>query len=161
MNANFDVFTSKIKNPVLYRLFLLKSLPMAFFSGLKIVAIERNSAIILVQYSWINKNPFGSIYFAVLGMAAELSTGILAFAQTYKLPQKISMLVVANTAQYYKKATGKIIFTCTNGNEIQQCIENCIATNTPSTIICKSIGSNEKNEIVAEFTFTWSFKVKG
>jgi hypothetical protein len=28
------------------------------------------------------------------------------------------------------------------------------------TLISKSVGKNENNEVVAEFNFTWSFKAK-
>jgi len=69
-----------------FRFFLLKSLPAAFFSGLRVQSLSTSSAVVRIRYSWFSKNPFRSIYFAVLGMAAEMSTGILAL-DAYPTPQ--------------------------------------------------------------------------
>jgi preprotein translocase subunit SecA len=35
-----------------------------------------------------------------------------------------------------------------------------MATGEGKTVICKSVGTNSKGEVVAEFNFTWSFKAK-
>jgi len=43
---------------------------------------------------------------------------------------------------------------------IQAAINETIATGEGKTVICKSVGTNEKGEVVAEFNFTWSFKAK-
>jgi len=92
MNPQFHLFKKQITNPIKYRSFMLSKLPMAFVSGLKIVELSPQNAIISVRFKWINQNPIKSIYFAVLSMAAELSTGILAFGQTYKRNPNVSML---------------------------------------------------------------------
>ncbi|WP_298391215.1 DUF4442 domain-containing protein [Hydrotalea sp.] len=158
--SSFKSFQQKIKHPVLYRLFLLKNLPMAFIAGLGIQQFNDEKALVNVSYRYVTKNPFRSIYFAVLSMAAELSTGILAFANIYQQPVKISMLVVNMQAQFFKKATGVIQFTCDNGLAIQAAIQKTITTNEAITLVCESTGRNQENEVVAYFTFTWSFKRK-
>ena len=139
---------------------MLRSLPAAFFAGLKIQTLNETQAAIAVRQKWFNKNPFNSIYFAILSMAAEVSTGILCMGAVYKMNPAISMLVIKNEGQFYKKATGKILFTCNNGNEINETVTRAIVTGEGQTIKCHSIGTNEKGETVAEFYFTWSFKVK-
>jgi Domain of unknown function (DUF4442) len=160
MNSSFNLFKKHITNPVKYWLFMLHKLPMAFVSGLKLVELQPQKAVVSVKFKWLNKNPFNSIYFAVLSMAAELSTGILAFAQTYKRKPTISMLVVKLEAEFYKKAIGTIHFTCANGVDIIDAIEQSIEQNIGTTIECISIGKNEAGEVVAKFIFTWSFKAK-
>ncbi|MDE3124601.1 MAG: DUF4442 domain-containing protein [Bacteroidota bacterium] len=160
LTANFQSFQHKIKHPVLYRLFLLKNLPMAFLAGIQINHFNNGKAIVNVPYRYTNKNPFRSIYFAVLSMAAELSTGILAFAYIYQQPVTISMLVVNMEAKFLKKATGVIQFTCNDGLAIQNAIQQAITTGEAITQICSSVGTNQQSEVVAHFTFTWSFKRK-
>ena len=81
---------------------------------------------------------------------------MLAFAQVYQRVPKISMLVVSTQANFIKKATGTILFSCEDGLAIQE----TIATGEGKTVICKTVGTNEKGEVVAEFNFTWSFKAK-
>lgn len=139
---------------------MLSKLPAAFFAGLAVESFDETKAVITVKQKWFNKNPFGSIYFAVLTMAAEMSTGILCMANIYKRNPAVSMLVVKTEAFFYKKATGKILFTCSDGLAIEAIVEDAIASGEGKSIACKSIGTNESNEIVAEIICTWSFKAR-
>ena len=91
-------------------------------------------------------------------MAAEMSTGVLCMANIYKRNPPVSMLVVKTEASFYKKATGKILFTCTDGAAIAALVEDAIATGEGKTIACRSAGKNLAGEIVAEIVCTWSFK---
>ena len=93
-------------------------------------------------------------------MAAEMCSGMLAFAQVYKRNPKISMLVVKMEVHFIKKATGTVLFTCEDGAAIQATINESIATGEGKSIVCVSKGKNSANEIVAEFLITWSFKAK-
>ena len=123
MNAHFQSFVNLIRNPLRFRYFLLQKLPAAFFVGLRIVHLDAQKCIVKVQYNWFTKNPFKSMYFAVEAMAAELSTGLIVFGQTYQRQPKISMLVSKMEASFFKKAIGKIIFTCEDGLAIQNAIQ--------------------------------------
>jgi len=160
MNPAFKRFSRLISNPISFGFFLFKKLPAAFFAGLKIHYFDDRKCVVLIRYSWFSQNPFQSIYFAVEAMAAEMTCGMLAFGQVYQRVPKISMLVVGTQANFFKKATGTILFSCKDGLAIQEAIQETIATGEGKTVICKSVGTNSKGEVVAEFNFTWSFKVK-
>jgi hypothetical protein len=160
VNPQFNQFRKQIISPIKFRLFLLSKLPAAFFAGLSIEAFDETKTIVAVKQKWLNKNPFGSIYFAVLTMAAEMSTGVLCMANIYKHNPPVSMLVLKTEASFLKKATGKILFTCLNGTDITHVVEDAIATGDGKTITCQSTGRNEAGEIVAEIYCTWSFKAK-
>jgi hypothetical protein len=155
---NFGEFTKLIQHPVKYRMFLFMNLPAAFFSGLHVVSVNTNESVVSVQHKWFTKNPFHSIYFAVLSMAAEMSTGILAMGHLHKLKPAVSMLIVNMNGVFHKKGTGKIYFKCADGAAIQHAIEQAVTTNEPVSISAVSKGYNTKEELVAEFSFTWSFK---
>ncbi len=160
MNPSFEVFQKQISNPLKFRLFLLQRLPAAFFCGLKIRSFSQQQSVIGVRYSWFSQNPFRSIYFAVQSMAAEMSSGILGFAQIYQRKPGISMLVLKVEGTFLKKATGFILFTCTDGNKITAAVEQSIITGEAQTVVCRSVGTNEQQEIVADFFVTWTFKTK-
>ena len=160
MNSSFDKFSRLITNPIAFRFFLVQKLPAAFFAGLRIHHFDAEKCIVRIQYSWFTMNPFKSVYFAVEAMAAEMCSGMLAFAQVYQRQPKVSMLVVKMEVAFIKKATGVILFTCEDGLAIQMAINEAIATGEGKTIICRSIGKNEAGDVVAEFNFTWSFKAK-
>jgi len=160
MNPSFNIFKQLITSPIKFRFFLVQKLPAAFFAGLRIHHFDAEKCIVRIRYSWFTMNPFKSVYFAVEAMAAEMCSGMLAFAQVYQRQPKVSMLVVKMEVAFIKKATGVILFTCEDGLAIQMAINEAIATGEGKTIICRSIGKNEAGDVVAEFNFTWSFKAK-
>lgn len=153
-------FFNLIRSPLRFRLFLLKNLPAAYFSGLKIRSVSPEEATILVPYKWFTRNPFRCTYFACLSMAAEMTTGILAMGSIYQRSPKVSMLVTGIEGKFYKRATGLTRFICKEGGKIQLAIETAIREREPQTIRVLSAGFNEQNELVAEFWITWSFKSK-
>jgi len=141
-------------------LFLLLKLPNAFFSGVRVKSLQENSCITSVKHRWINQNPFGSIYFAVLAMAAELSTGALVLQKIKTSNKKVSMLVTHQKSTFLKKAKGRITFTCTDGKLIDDALKQSIQTGEGASFWMKSIGIDEENEVVTEMEFEWSLKVK-
>ncbi|MGO2102407.1 MAG: DUF4442 domain-containing protein [Psychroflexus halocasei] len=147
-------------SPYKLNLFLFLKLPNAWFSGVRLKELSNNHAVSSVKHRWINQNPFKSMYFAVQAMAAELVTGVLVMQAIQKSNRKISMLVAQNTSEFTKKATGRIHFTCQQGHEIDAIIEKCISTGEGQKIWLKSVGKNEKNEVVSTFNFEWTLKVK-
>ena len=160
MEDNQQKFLQIVKHPVKFRMFLFSKLPSAYFAGVRVKSFDEHTAQVTVPYKWFSTNPFKSTYFACLAMAAEMSTGVLCMANIYKRNPTVSMLVVKTEASFYKKATGKILFTCLNGTAITALVEDAIATGEGKTIACQSTGRNEAGEIVAEIYCTWSFKAK-
>ena len=57
-----------------FRTYLILNLPMGFLSGMKIKKLEENQCEVTIPFKWINKNPFKSTFWAVLGMGAEMNT---------------------------------------------------------------------------------------
>jgi len=160
MSPNFAAFKSLIMHPVKFWLYVLMKLPMGFLAGLKLTQLDSSKAVVQVKYKWLTQNPFGSMYFAVLSMAAEFSTGILCLANIYKSNPAISMLVVKMESHFYKKAVGVITFTCDDGDAIIDIVKTAKETGEGVTLVSKSTGVNQNGEVIAEFFITWSFKAK-
>ena len=146
--------------PSKINLFLLFKLPSAFITGIRVKSISDEKAVIKVKHRWINQNPFKSMFWAVQGMAAEFATGILMVKSIQESGEKISMLVTNINAEFTKKATGKIVFSCDQGSLIKEKIEEAIATREGQTIVLTSEGFNEEGVSVSKFNFEWSIKVK-
>ncbi len=153
-------FLRLINNRFRFQFFLLKKLPAAFFSGLRLEAATEDCCSISVPYKWFTQNPFRSTYFACMSMAAEMSTGILAMSNIYKRHPQVSMLVLTVESNFYKKAVGKTIFTCKEGRLIQQAVEKAINSGEAQSVAAHSIGYNSANERIAEVVVTWSFKAR-
>ncbi len=71
------------------------------------------------------------------------------------------MLVANNNANFSKKATGKITFTCEDGHLIHKAIQDTIASGAGQTFWMKSVGVNEEGIVVSTFNFEWTVRVKG
>ena len=142
------------------KLYMLMKLPMGLIAGLRITKMEGYSSEVTVPFKYVNKNPFKSTYFAVLAMAAELSSGILAIAEVENADKPLSMLVLNMSASFNKKARTKVRFICNDGEKIRNAIDRSIETGEGQTADVVSVGYDENGENVAEFCFTWTFKPK-
>lgn len=149
-----------IMNVSKYNLFLLSKLPISWIAGVRIKHLDEEKCITGVKLSWLSQNPFKSMFWAVQGMAAEFSTGIMCAHKIEQTHQKVSMLVVHQEAQFTKKAVGRITFSCNQGLEIDELLKKAIDTKQGQIIILTSTGVDEKGDQVAQFKFTWSFKAK-
>jgi hypothetical protein len=160
MHSGTQQFIRLMKHPFKFRLFLLIKLPSAFFAGVRVREIDEKHCVATVPYKWFSQNPFNSTYFACLSMAAEMSTGALAMAHLHRKTPAVSMLVIKVESEYFKKATGRTIFTCNDGQAMLTAIEESITTGEAGTLRAKSTGKNVTGETVAEFYITWSFKAR-
>jgi hypothetical protein len=147
-------------NSIKYTFFLFFQLPSAFFCGVRLKYLDSLKSIVSINHSWFNKNPFKSIFWAAQGMAAELTTGSLIKNVIKESGVNVSYLVVENKSSFYKKATGKIIFECNQGKELQDLFNSFNQDNNNAIIELKSVGIDSNNVKVSEFSFTWSLKVR-
>ncbi len=135
-------------------------LPSAYICGVRVKHLDEKKCVVSVKHRWINQNPFKSMFWAVQGMAAELSTAAIMIGKIRASDKKISMLVVANEAKYTKKATGRITFTCHQGTLIDETLNKAMETGEGQTVWLESVGVNEEGIAVSTFRFEWSVKVK-
>lgn len=146
--------------PLKTNLFTFFKLPSAWWSGVRLKSIDDESAVVTLKYSWFNQNPFKSIFWAVLGMAAELSTGVLVMTKIRESGKSVSMLVANNKANFSKKARGKITFRCVQGSKLQEILDKVILTGEEQTVWLQSVGTNRDGVVVATFDFEWTLKLR-
>ncbi len=140
--------------------FLSFKLPSAYLCGVRAKFIDDEQCRVSVRYRWINQNPFNSMFWAVQGMAAELTTGALVMSKIKASGKPISMLVATNNASFTKKATGRIHFVCTDGYKVDAAIIKTIESGEGQTFWMKSVGINEDGIEVSNFNFEWTIKVR-
>lgn len=146
--------------PSKINLFNIFNLPAVFLMGIRVKTLTDECCKVSVKLRWINQNPFNSMFWAVQGMAAELTTGALVMSKIKSSGKPISMLVLNNNASFTKKATGRITFICNDGLKVDAAIAKAIETKEGQTIWMKSIGTNQEGVQVSTFNFEWSIKVK-
>ena len=143
-----------------YNSFLFKYLPSAWLCGVRVRDLNDKKCIITVKHNWFNSNPFKSLYWAVQGMASELATGLAIIDFANKNSLNISMLVVSNESRFLKKAKGKIRFECDEVSIIKKTLSSLSKNKTTDKIKLKSTGYDESGDVVSEFIYEWSFKLK-
>ncbi|MGB5227831.1 MAG: DUF4442 domain-containing protein [Eudoraea sp.] len=147
-------------SPSKFNVFAFFKLPSAWWCGVRLRSCNEEKAVVSVRHKWFNQNPFKSMFWAVQGMAAELSTGIMVSSQIRERGESISMLVANNSANFSKKATGRITFTCKDGYKIKEALDQTIATGAGQTFWMKSVGINEDGIEVSTFNFEWTVKLR-
>ena len=147
-------------SPFSYNFFTLIKLPAAWISGVRVSKVTDKFCEGKVRHRWINQNPFKSMYWAVQGMAAELTTGIFLIERIRSNKTPISMLVLNNKANFKKKARGVITFRCDDGLKANKAIDKAIQTRESSLISMRSVGKDYSGDIVSEFIFEWTIKAK-
>ncbi len=147
-------------SPFFFRLMLIRVLPLAWLAGLRLLRNDEQSCSVGLRYGYLTKNPFGSIYFAALAMAAEMSTGLpaLMFIRNAKL--NCSMLVTDFRARYFKKAVGQIVFKFESVKTMQQAIAEAAADPLGRSYTAISRGYNADGDLVAEMEVQWSFRAR-
>ncbi|MBT8257719.1 MAG: DUF4442 domain-containing protein [Bacteroidia bacterium] len=140
--------------------FNMFKLPAAYFTGVRAKSLDDNQCTVQVRHKWINQNPFRSMFWAVQGMAAELTTGALVMGKIHDSGKSVSMLVLNNRAEFRKKATGKITFICDEGNKIDDALKQTIETGEGQTVWLNAYGTNQDGVVVSNFDFEWTLKLK-
>ena len=135
-------------------------LPSVWWCGIRVTKIDDISCQVKVVHRWINQNPFKSMFWAVQGMAAELTTGVLIMEAIHNSKRKVSMLVLNNRANFSKKARGKVLFECDEKQKLIKSMNTLIKTQEPQTIWLKSKGIDQNGDIVSTFEFEWTLLLK-
>ena len=160
LNPQQQKLKKQVSSAFKFRLYLLFNLPMGWLAGMKIIDLTEKHCITSVPFKWINKNPFKSTFWAVLGMAGEMSTGALILQYTYKHKPSFSTLLLKLEADFNKKAIGITRFICNDGKVVKEKLKEAIETKKPVIIKASSQGIDENSNIICEFKFTWSVKAR-
>lgn len=157
---NLNSFRKQVLNPFVFKAGLIKDLPLSAMTGVKMNQLTRDECELEVSYNFINKNPFNTTYWAVLGMVAEMASGAILLMYTNKLKPSVSTFVIGMEAKFVKRALGKTTFKCVQGAEIAEKVYNTCQTFESEEVKCRTNAYNEQGEIVAEFVFTWGIKAR-
>ena len=151
-------FRDSFLTPFKQKLYYLKSLPMGLVSGIRLIHLDENKSVSELPFRWLNKNPFNSMYFAVLSMAAELSTAAPVMLATKATDANIALIIVELKVEFVKKAQSKITFTCMDYENIYNAVTQLKQCDDTAVVTAKTTGRDIDGNEVATFYFTWSFR---
>ncbi len=163
MQAILNKIPEKYRDNAMMTLFGLSQIRMLFFIGPKVLKLDENECKITIPLNWKTKNHLNSMYFGVLAAGADCAGGLIAMKQIQLSGKPISLSFKDFHADFLKRAEGDTVFTCTQGEEINQLVQECIKTgervNLPVKIIA-TVPQKLGDEPVAEFILTLSLKLK-
>lgn len=157
---SLDDYKSNVLNPLKFKAGLAIYLPLAAFTGVKITQLNDTTCDVTVPYKYMNKNPFNTTYWAVLGMAAEMASGALLQMYIHKRRPSVSIFVLGCEAKFVKRALGVTTFRCEQGLELAEKVKLTSQNFEAQEFTALTTGYNEAGEVVAEFSFTWGIKAR-
>jgi len=148
----------QLLNPWLFRLGLVKTLPLAAAAGLRLRRLDEETCAVSLPGGWRTQNPFRSTYFAAQAMAAEMSTGAPATVLVRGASASVSMLVTGIRAVFTKKIVGESIFTFSEVAAMREVVDRAARSGEGEGFLARSLGRTADGATAAEFEITWSFK---
>lgn len=134
-------------SPWEFRFFLFFKVPLAYVAGLRLRTQTAEASCGAYRHSWINKNPFHSIYLAAQLMAAEICTGLLCRYHILQSHQRVSFLVVEQEASFLKKATGRIAFRCEGGQQVGDALARALETGEEIKVALSVTATDEVSRV--------------
>ncbi|QQR98981.1 MAG: DUF4442 domain-containing protein [Sphingobacteriales bacterium] len=149
-----------MSNPISFKAGLYTKLPMAAIADCRITQLDEECCKVTVPYKFLNKNPFNTTYWAVLGMAAEMAGGALLMMYAHKTQPSMSTFVTACTSKFIKTAKGITTFVCNDGAIIRERVEQELINKKGDSFTTTTTGFDKDGNIIAEFSFEWSIKAR-
>ena len=100
------------------------------------------------------------MYFAALAMGADVAVGLLAVELFNRQEQKISFIFKDFNAEFYRRATADVYFSCDQGSEIAELVNTALSDDQRVEKILDAVATvpSENDEPVARFRLTLSLK---
>ena len=141
----------------------LLKIPMIAFIGPSIKQLDDETCVVNVPLNFRTRNHLGSMYFAAIAAGADLAGGALAMQFIFQSGKNISLIFKDFQAQFLKRPEDDVLFTCTQGAEIKQLVDEAIRTKERVEFpmkITATVPSKFGDEPVGKFILTLSLKEK-
>jgi len=103
------------------------------------------------------------MYFGVLAVGADLAGGLAAMEHIRKSDVNVALIFKDMQAEFLKRAEGDTVFTCVDGDAIQQLVQSSIDSGERMEMpvhIIATVPDRFQDDPVARFRLTLSLKRK-
>lgn len=158
--AKIDKGLSMLRTPMGVRAFMLAKMPLGMAAGLRVDAVDRTSCTVSLPGGWRTQNPFGSMYWAAQGMAAEMATGVQGYILANAAPVPVRMILSGCEGSFSRMCKGRGSFVFDQGAAVEAAILQTLSSG--ETVSCSTdvVGFDPGGVEVSRWTFTWSFRAK-
>ena len=128
---------------------------MGFLSGMRVIRLDDEACEVHMRYRWLVKNPFNSTFWAVMGMAAEMTTGALILSYTQDQTPNVSFILIDMDAKFLKKAKGNVRYVCEHSAQVKKAVQEAMQDGDKHPITLPTQAYNEAGDLIAEMKFSW------
>lgn len=144
------------------KLFGFFKIPMLFFSGVRVVELNEQRAVVKIPLNWRTKNHLHSMYFGALGIGADCVAGIYASTLIWESKKNIHLSFKDVQANFSKRTMSDAYFVNHQGEEILNFFNQVVSNpntriNLPIHISVRTDPNSTASE-VATFVLTLSLK---
>lgn len=149
-----------LRSPLKMYAFQTLKMPLGTVAGLRVDAIDASSCTVSLPGGWRTRNPFGSMYWAAQGMAAEMATGLHGFVLTKAAPVPVRMILAGCEGEFTHQCLGRGRFVFSQGQRIAEAIEETLGTGESLKCSTDVVGYDPEGVEVSRWTFTWAFRAR-
>jgi hypothetical protein len=149
-----------VRQTVYLRYFGFTKIPLLYYARPSVVERSDERVVIRIPLRRRTKNHHGSMYFAALAMGADCSVGLLAVDLIRQKREKISFIFRDFNAEFYRRATGDVYFSCNQGREIAELVKMAAASEDRIELPLHAVATvpSDNDQPVARFRLTLSLK---
>jgi hypothetical protein len=148
---------STTKNTILLRAFGLFKVPLLLMTSPRVIELTPQVCRLVIPYRKIVKNHLGSVYFGALAIGADAVIGMLAIDKIKRSETKVNLIFKSFKAEFLKRAEGDTIFICDKGLEIDEMLQETLASGERVNRIIPAVACVNGEE-VARFELELSLK---
>ena len=144
------------------RLFGLIKIPLILFCRPQVISFTETSFEIKIKLNRRTRKHLNSMYFGVLSVGADITSGFLAMEHIRASKSKISLIFKDFHADFLKRAEGDVHFKCVEGSAMHSLVQKSEETGERESMpvhITATVPSISTDP-VAKFILTLSLKKK-
>jgi len=141
--------------------FGLTKIPMILYTRPRVFKLTDESCKIGIRLTRRTQNHLGSLYFGVLGVGADLASGLLAMKLIDASPYRLSLVFKDVKGEFYKRVDGDAVFSCSDSEAITNLIDAVHRSGERQhTAVQVKVTAPDKygDEVLAEYVLTLSLK---
>lgn len=155
----------QLKETLFVRAWALRNVMLLWLIRPTIVEVNESRAIVRVPLNWITRrHDIHAMYLGVLCMGADVASGLVPFFLIRNRKLNVSIIFKDIKAVFLKRAEGDVVFTCDEGERIQELLRRTEETGQrqeASVAVVATVPEKLGAEPVATFELTLSLKKRG
>ena len=155
---------TQLKETLLLRAFTFVKIPLIHWLRPVVVRLNHQLCQVKIPLNRRTHNHLGSMYFGALSTGADLAGGLVALREIQRSHKKINFVFKSFQADFLKRATGDVVFTCTDVPLVKDLVNQAVTSGkrVEGTFdVVATVPSQFDDEPVARFKMTISMKRKG